>query len=248
MPDSLATPSAGAVLPIIGDSLVVRRGGRLLVDHASLTMDNAGMTVLMGPNGAGKSLLLRLLAGLVTPDSGTVTWAGSSPERSRASRVGLVFQRPVMLRRSALANIRFALKAAGVPRAERMEQAMDALDSGGLSHLAESPARVLSGGEQQRLALVRALAPRPSVLLLDEPTANLDPASTLAIETVMQEAADQGTRLLLVTHDPGQARRLGDCIAFMCAGHIEAPVPASDFFDHPATGKARAFIEGRLVL
>jgi tungstate transport system ATP-binding protein len=240
---------AGAeVLPVCGRDLVVARDGRRLVDSANLALDQPGVTALMGPNGAGKSLLLRLLAGLIAPDQGAVTWAGTVPDRMRASRVGLVFHRPVMLRRTGLANVAFALKVAGIPRAQRHDRALEALASGGLEHLAASPARVLSGGEQQRLALVRALAPEPQALLLDEPTANLDPVSTLAIEELIVRSAKTGMRILLVTHDPAQAQRLADRIAFMHAGQVEAPVSADTFFNDPASARARAFIAGRLVL
>jgi tungstate transport system ATP-binding protein len=243
--DSLDGPQ---VLPVCGKDLVVQRDGRKLVDGVDLTIDQPGVTALMGPNGAGKSLLLRLLAGLITPDHGMVTWADTAPDRMRASRVGLVFHRPVMLRRTALANVSFALKISGVPRALRHDLALVALASGGLEHLAHSPARVLSGGEQQRLSLVRALAPGPQTLLLDEPTANLDPVSTLAIEDLIVRSADAGMRILLVTHDPAQAQRLADRIAFMHAGQVEAPVSADSFFNDPSSTKARAFVAGRLVV
>ena len=236
------------VLPVRGRDLVVARDGRRLVDGANLALDQPGVTALMGPNGAGKSLLLRLLAGLIAADQGAVTWAGTVPDRMRASRVGLVFHRPVMLRRTAFANVAFALKVAGIPRTQRLDRALEALASGGLEHLAASPARVLSGGEQQRLALVRALAPGPQALLLDEPTANLDPVSTLAIEELIVRSAKTGMRILLVTHDPAQAQRLADRIAFMHAGQVEAPVSADTFFNDPASARARAFIAGRLVL
>jgi len=240
------TPSA--VLPIEGRALSYARSGRTLVGGASLELSTPGVTAIMGPNGAGKSLLVRMLAGLVEPDSGQVTWAGRGPDRTRASRVGVVFHRPVMLRRSAIANVRYALKTAGVPRGERQTRALAALQNGALAGLADSPARVLSGGEQQRLALVRALAPEPEALLLDEPTANLDPVSTLAIEGLVRRAAGQGTRVLLVTHDSAQARRLADRIVFMHGGRLDHPVSADGFFEAPATPHARAFVEGRLVL
>ncbi len=254
MPDVVAMTGAPAVerrhdvLPLRGKDLVVLRDGRKLVNGVHFALDQPGITALMGPNGAGKSLLLRLLAGLLLPDRGSVTWADRPPDRDRANRVGLVFHRSVMLRRSALANIAFALKVAGVPREGRKEKAMVALARGGLEHLAQSPARVLSGGEQQRLSLVRALAPGPQALLLDEPTANLDPGSTLAIETLIREFAASGMSILLVTHDPSQVRRLADRIAFMHSGTLESAVPADVFFDAPALAEARAFVAGRLVV
>ena len=236
------------MLPLEGRGLVVRRGGRTLIDGLDIALAGRGVTVVMGANGAGKSLLLRLLAGLVLPDAGAVTWAGAAPDRRRATRVGFVFQRPVMLRRTAEANVRFALKAAGVPRGERRARACDALAAAGLAALAGWPARLLSGGEQQRVALARALAPGPQVLLLDEPTSNLDPASTLAIEELVTHACHQGTRIVFVSHDLGQARRIADEVVFVHAGRIEERSPAGRFFEAPSSARARAFLDGRLVL
>ena len=122
------------------------------------------------------------------------------------------------------------------------------LAAAGLAGLARSPARLLSGGEQQRLAMARALSLAPEVLLLDEPTANLDPASTLAIEQLVQTAHDEGRKIVLVTHDVGQARRLADEVVFLHRGRVEEQSPAGSFFDAPASAQARAFLEGRLVL
>ena len=240
-------PAQRRVLPIRGAGLAIRRAGRALLDGVDIEIVPGPLTVIMGPNGAGKSLLLRVLATLVPPDAGTVTWAGTTPGRDRAPRLGFVFQKPVMLRRSAIDNVRYALKVAGVPRAERDRRATEALVEGGLSRLAGSPARVLSGGEQQRLAIVRALATRPEVLLLDEPTANLDPSATLAIETQVRDAHRGGTTVVFVTHDLGQARRLADEVAFVHHGRIAERGPADRFFNAPSSEAARAFIEGRLL-
>ena len=174
-----------------------------------------------------------MLAGLVRPDNGAIRWADRPPDRSRATRLGVVFHRPVLLNRSALANVRFALAAAGVPARQRRERAMEALVSGGLDALARVPARVLSGGEQQRLALARAMAIRPDALFLDEATANLDPHSTLAIENQVRKARELGTPVLLVTHDLAQARRLGERILYLNDGILEADSRAPDFFTAP---------------
>lgn len=247
-----ATGAAGEepaerVLPIRGSGISIRRAGRTLLDGVDLTIESGPLTVIMGPNGAGKSLLLRVLAALIEPDDGSVTWAGSTPGRRRATRLGFVFQKPVMLRRSAIDNVRYALKVAGVPRVERDRRALEALAGAGLDRLAGSPARVLSGGEQQRLAIARALATRPEILLLDEPTANLDPTATLAIEEQVRRAHLAGTTVAFVTHDLGQARRLADQIVFLHQGRIADRGPADRFFAQPSSGAAAAFIEGRLM-
>lgn len=251
MPDGpLSTtvgPRPAGALPIVGRDLSFGRDGRLLVDRVSLAVDTPGVTALLGPNGAGKSLVLRMMAGLIAPDGGAVTWAGRPPDRARARLVGVVFHRPAMLRRSALDNVRFALRAAGIPRSERRDRAMAALVEGGLDSLASTPARVLSGGEQQRLALVRAMAAGPEALLLDEATAHLDPASALAIETLVAKARREGVAVLLVTHDLAQARRLADRAICLHGGRIEADLAADAFFRDPPPGPARAFVEGRLA-
>lgn len=239
--------SADQVLPVRGVGLTIRRGGRALLDGVDIAIEPGPLTVIMGPNGAGKSLLLRVLANLVQPDSGLVTWGGTVPNRARAPRLGFVFQKPVMLRRSAIDNVRYALKAAGVPRAERDRRAAETLAQAGLGRLADAPARVLSGGEQQRLAIARALAIRPDVLLLDEPTANLDPAATLAIETLVLAAHRAGTTIAFVTHDLGQARRLANDVVFVHHGRIAEHTPAYRFFSEPSSEAATAFVEGRLM-
>lgn len=234
------------VLPIQASGLVLARGGRRIIDNIGLAVAGGGVSVIMGPNGAGKSVLLRLLTGLIKPDSGIVTWAGGRPDRARAPLVGLVFQKPVLLRRSAQANVRYALP--GGMLADRNRRAREALARAGLKHLAHTPARLLSGGEQQRLAIVRALATDPEVLLLDEPCANLDPAATAAIEALIGDIRRRGTKILLVTHDVAQARRLADDITFIHDGRIAEQAPASEFFDNPSSDASRAYLDGRLLI
>ena len=199
--DSRTGEDAGAILPIRGDGLAFERGGRRILDGIDIEIGGTGTLVLIGPNGAGKSLLVRVLAGLVAPTAGEVTWAGAAPDRRRAPRIGFVFQRPVLLRRSALANIEYALAVAGVARPERGRRAQAALERARLAHLAHSPARVLSGGEQQLLSIARALATGPDILILDEPTSNLDPSATTAIEGLIGAVRSEGTRVVLITHD-----------------------------------------------
>lgn len=234
------------ILPLMASGLVLERGGRRILDNVDLTVGGNGISVIMGPNGAGKSVLLRLLTGLLDPDAGQVSWAGSRPDRARRPSLGFVFQKPVLLRRSAIANVRYALRGTG--RSERTRRAAEALARAGLQHLADSPARLLSGGEQQRLALARALAPEPEVLLLDEPCANLDPAATAAIEKLIEDAGARGIKIVLVTHNVGQAKRLADDVTFLHDGRIVEQAPATAFFDNPASKASRAYLEGRLLI
>jgi tungstate transport system ATP-binding protein len=246
--EEVAAAEAVPILPVEVLGLVFEAGGRRLIDGLDLTLRPAMRTVVMGPNGAGKSLLLRLLHGLLQPSAGEILWGGRPADRAIRLRQAMVFQRPVLLRRSALANVTHALRARGVPRRERHARAQEVLTAAGLARLAHTPARLLSGGEQQRLAMARALGLGPEVLLLDEPSANLDPASTLAIEQLIQSAHDEGTKIVLVTHDVGQVRRLADEVVFLHRGRVEEQSPAGSFFAAPASAKASAFLEGRLVL
>jgi tungstate transport system ATP-binding protein len=234
-----------ALLPLRLDRLVFAAGGRRIIDDVSLTIDAGSRTVIVGPNGAGKSVLLRLCHGLLSPTSGAVLW--NAPETPGAPRrQAIVFQRPVLLRRSALANVAHALGIARVPRRNRSERAREALRKVGLEEHAAHPARVLSGGEQQRLALARVWALQPEIIFLDEPTASLDPGATLEIEKVILAMASAGTKIVLVTHNLGQARRLGDEILFLHQGRLAERSSAELFFKHPRSVEARQFLEGVL--
>lgn len=246
--DIHACGESHAVLPVAANGLIVERKQRRLLDDVTISFGGSGITVVMGPNGAGKSLLLRVIANLLEPDGGEVRWAGTAPDRTRATRIGFVFQKPVMLRRSVLQNVKYALAAAHVARSNRERQAREMLAWASLDDFVHSPARVLSGGEQQRLALVRALATRPEILLLDEPTSSLDPASTLAIERLLGASGARNTKVVLITHDVGQAHRLADEIVFLHRGQITEQQSAAAFFAAPASAPARAFIEGQIVL
>jgi tungstate transport system ATP-binding protein len=246
--EASAPPTDGAVLPIRGAGLAFERGGRRILDDIDIEVGGTGTLVLIGPNGAGKSLLVRVLAGLVEPTAGEVTWAGAAPDRRSASRIGFVFQRPVHLRRSVQANIEYALAVAGVARAQRGRRALAALERARLAHLAHASARLLSGGEQQLLSIARALATGPEVLILDEPTSNLDPSATLAIEALIGAVRSEGTRVVLITHDLGQARRLADEVAFLHRGRIIERTPSATFLEKPATSQAQAFVCGEIVV
>jgi tungstate transport system ATP-binding protein len=234
-----------SLLPLRLDDVVFTVGGRRVIDGVSLTLEAGRRTVIAGPNGAGKSVLLRLCHGLVQPTSGTITW--NAPEiPGEPRRQAMVFQRPVLLRRSALANIAYALAVARVPTKQREARAREALRKVGLDALAAHPARVLSGGEQQRVALARAWALNPEVLFLDEPTANLDPGATHEIERVIGAMHAADTKIVMVTHNLGQARRIGDEILFLHQGRLVERAPADRFFKRPASPEAAQFLEGEL--
>jgi tungstate transport system ATP-binding protein len=238
-----------AILPLVADGLTIERDGRRLVDGVSLVLHaEPGVTVLLGPNGAGKSLLLQLLTGLLLPDAGTIAWAGQPHSPAIARRIGFVFQKPVLLRRTVLANVAFSLAATGCPKPQVAGRAQEALRAAGLAELADQPARSLSGGEQQRLALARALSYEPELLVLDEPAAHLDPASVVHIESLVHQAAANGTSVLLVTHDIAQAQRLAYTTIFMHRGRILETGSARTFFDNPKTAQARAYLAGQLLV
>jgi len=225
--------------------LVYRVGGKPLIDGIDLTIPSRGLTVVMGPNGAGKSLLLRLLHGMIRPTAGRVLWGGQPLDDALRMRQAMVFQRPVLLRRSVAANIRFVTRLRHDIRAGCID---DILREVGLAGQAEQPARLLSGGEQQRLSLARALVLNPQVLFLDEPTASLDPASTAAIESIVIKARERGTKIIFITHDLGQARRLADDVIFLHRGRLAEHTPAGRFFERPLSQVAGDYLAGRLVL
>lgn len=246
--DLAAATDTTPILPAHARGLVFEAGGRRLIDGLDLTLRLGVRTVVMGPNGAGKSLLLRLLHGLLEPSAGAILWGGRPPGHAVRLRQAMVFQRPVLLRRSARANIEYALAVAGVARHERAARAEAALARARLGHLAGSPARVLSGGEQQLLSIARALATAPEILILDEPTSNLDPAATKAIEALLGAVRAEGVGVVLITHDLGQARRLADEVAFLHHGRLLERTGRDAFFAEPRSAAAQAFLSGEIVL
>ncbi len=231
-----------AILPLRLEEVSFAAGGRAIIERVSLALEAGPSSIILGANGAGKSVLMRLMHGLLAPTAGRVAWSGEGPRRRQA----MVFQRPVMLRRSALANVTYALEVAGVPSAQRERLAAEALEEVGLRRMAQRPARVLSGGEQQRLALARAWALHPEILFLDEPTANLDPGATREIETIIKAFDAAGTKIVMSTHSLGQARRLGDEVIFLHQGRVAERAPIEKFFPHPASPEAAAFVKGEL--
>jgi tungstate transport system ATP-binding protein len=233
-------------LPVMLAQVGVVAGAVTILDDVSMTIASGPPTILIGPNGSGKTTLLRVAMGLVAPTRGRIAWGGreTAPPVKRA----ILFQRPAMLRRSAAGNVRYALSAAGIARAQRGGRIAELLMLVGLEDLASRPARHLSGGEQQRLALARALARDPDILFLDEPTASLDPTATKAIEDIVRAVAARGVKVVMSTHDLGQARRLAGDIAFMHRGRLIECGPANLFFVGPQTEEARTFVAGELLV
>lgn len=245
MSDNGATSQSNTatLLPLQTTALSLEYNGVRYVDAIDLTLQPDKLTVVMGPNGAGKSLLLRLLHGLISPTAGQVKWNGLLMDDASRKRQAMVFQRPILLRRSVAANIDFVLKLNG-----NRDRRDEVLNNVGLLDFARQPARSLSVGEQQRLALARALATEPEALFLDEPTASLDPASVLAIEQIVMRAHQNGTRIIFVTHDIGQAKRLADEVVFLHRGQLAEHTPAEHFFSAPTSPAAEAYLDGRILL
>jgi len=232
-----------SILPVCVSHLRLVKGDRAVLADVNLTIDEPGITVIMGSNGAGKTLLLRCLHGLIKPDQGQITLGQMGVSDSREYQA-MVFQHPVLLRRTAIQNLAFA--APELARSEP-QQLVQALESVHLADRADQPARMLSGGEQQRLALARALLSKPSLLLLDEATASLDPASILLIESLVKAQSAQGTKVILVSHDQGQARRLADEVVFISDGQVTEQSPADQFFTAPQTPAAKAYLAGEIL-
>ena len=233
-------------MPITVESLTYTADETRLIDNLDLYISSSGVTVVLGPNGAGKSLLLRLLHGLLDAGAGTVKWGSQRINPDVRSRQSLVFQKAILLRRSVWANIEFVLKLRHhMNKAHRCDELLHLV---GLESRAWQSARSLSGGEQQRLALARALATDPEILMLDEPTASLDPASTGIIEDIVIQQKRSGVKVIFITHDLGQARRLADDVVFMQRGRVMENTPADRFFNNPETETARAFLAGELII
>src|SRR5258707_1514602 len=217
-----------------------------ILDDITLTIAAGPPTVLIGPNGSGKTTLLRAAMGLIPLSGGRVTWGGQ--EIAAPTKGAIVFQRPTMLRRTAAANVHFALAAAGVPRAQRHDDSAALLALVGLDKLGDRPARRLSGGEQQRLALARALARDSAVLFLDEPSASLDPYATKAVEDIIRAVSERNIKVVMATHDLGEARRLAGDVVMLHRGRIVEAANAETFFTFPHSAEAKKFIASELLI
>jgi tungstate transport system ATP-binding protein len=238
--------SFSAFMPIRLEGIHQAFAKRAIFNNLNLEIGAQGITAIMGPNGAGKSLILRLLAGLIDPGRGRVLYNGK-PEVPHG-QIGFVFQRPVLLRRSVQDNLMHALAIAGVARVERTSRTQGLLELGGMEHLAKSPARKLSGGEQQRLTLLRALACNPGLLLLDEPSASLDPQATALIENIVLRASQCGVKVIIVTHDQGQAARVADEVVFVHKGQVLDIGSTESFLKNPQSRLAKAYLAGELLI
>ena len=231
------------MLPLIARQLGLTKNNTRLLHDINLQISQAGISIIMGHNGAGKSLLLRSMHGLIVPTNGSVTWDGDDAVHiDSRKKQAMVFQKPLMLNRSVEANINYVLKLRGKPA----HLCQEFLESAGLNGKNKQSAKSLSGGEQQRLAIARALATEPATLFLDEPTANLDPNATLKIESQITTASRQGIKIIMVTHDIAQARRLADEIIFLHKGSLTEHTSAGVFFTQPHSVEAQDYLTSYL--
>jgi len=231
------------MLPLVIRQLGLTINHTCLLRDINLQLNQSGISIIMGHNGAGKSLLLRCMHGLLKPTDGFVSWSGEDAVSIKSrQKQAMVFQKPLMLNRSVGANINYILKLRGKPT----HLCQEYLESAGLKDKTKQPAKSLSGGEQQRLAIARALATEPDVFFLDEPTANLDPNATLKIESQIRAASNQAIKVIMVTHDIAQARRLADEIIFLHTGSLAEHTDAKVFFDKPQSIEARNYLSSYL--
>jgi tungstate transport system ATP-binding protein len=234
------------MLPLVVDGASYVVSGKAIIEDVSCTIHDAGLTALLGPNGAGKTTLLKLCHGLLPLSSGSILW-GDAEVHEVQQKQAMVFQRPVLLRRSAAENIDHVLKLRGASAAERARVIAESLEWAGLAEIADMPARKLSGGEQQSLTIARAWALNPEVLLLDEPTANLDPGATRRVEDLIRSFAGAGKKVIMATHNIAQAQRLADEVLFLNHGRLLEHAPAEKFMSGPSDPLAARFIAGELV-
>lgn len=234
-----------SIFPLTVADLVVRKSGRALLDGISLSLDTKGFTSVVGPNGAGKSTLLKALHGMERLAAGSITW--TVPQKSAQLRQAFVFQTPTLMRRTVLENVAYPLLLIGTAKAEAKAKAGEWLERVHLEGAKDQRAADLSGGERQKMAIARALIRAPELLFLDEPCANLDGRATREIEELLQSTSASGTRVIMATHDFGQARRLASDVLFLHRGRLLEHTAADQFFEAPQTPQARAFLNGDIV-
>ena len=236
--------SAQQLVPVDVDGLCIATNDRLLLTEIKCHIGADGITVIMGPNGAGKSLFLRCLHGLIPQKSGRIKFAGRQLDQTIIKRQSFIFQTPTVLRRTVYENLAFVARLRPEIKTGETDRLLVEMR---LDHLINQPARLLSGGEKQRLAMARALLTAPNLLLMDEATANLDPASVQIIETSLQTAAANGLKIIIVTHDIGQAKRLANDVLFLNSGQLKEHTPAEQFFTAPHSAAASAYMRGELT-
>jgi len=233
------------MFPLIAENLVVEVKGKRIVGPIGLELSKGDIAVILGPNGSGKTTLLKSLHGITKTKHGAITW--SCPKSESMAKQMFVFQSPVMLRRSVFENLTYPLILCKTPKAEINRLADEWVSKISLKEVIHVAATRLSGGEKQKLALARALITKPEMLFLDEPTASLDGKTTLEIEKLLQNSAENGTTIMMSTHDIGQAKRLAKNILFLNKGKLESTQPAKTFFREPMSHNARKFIAGDIV-
>ena len=234
-----------ALFPLRLEGAESRRAGQVLVGPVDLELTGAGTTVIIGPNGSGKTSLLRLMHGIGRLSRGRMNWACSTEEAQRHQ--AFVFQTPIVMRRSVQDNLAFPLRLQGQGRRDALRSAGNMAASVGLEHALKRQARGLSGGERQKLALARALICNPVVLFLDEPCASLDGRAMREIEEVLQAETKAGKRIIMTTHDLGQARRLAHELVFLLRGRVHEHGLAEKVFEIPRTPECAAFLRGDIV-
>ncbi|KJZ20460.1 ATP-binding cassette domain-containing protein [Loktanella sp. S4079] len=233
------------ILPLEVTNASVKRRGKTLLGPIDMNFSQTGCTIVLGPNGAGKTTLLRALHGLERLAKGQASW--QVPLKEAHLRQAFVFQTPIMLRRSVRDNLLYPLCLRGMSRQDAMKKAEQWSARVGLDYALDQAAPRLSGGEKQKLALARALITEPEIVFLDEPCASLDGRATREIEAILQAAREEGTRLVMATHDIGQARRLATDVVFLMHGRIIESGPADAFFAGPKTPQAAALLQGDIV-
>ena len=233
------------MFPLIAENLVVEFKGQRILGPIGLKLVKGDIAVILGPNGSGKTTLLKSLHGIIKIKHGTISW--SCPKGESMAKQMFVFQSPVMLRRSVFENLTYPLTLCKTPKAEINRLADEWVSRISLKEVIHIAATRLSRGEKQKLALARALITKPEMLFLDEPTASLDGKTTLEIEKLLQNCAENGTTIMMSTHDIGQAKRLAKNILFLNKGKLESTQPAQTFFREPMSNNASKFIAGDIV-
>ena len=234
------------LLPVSVQNLSYTKGEKKLLNKVFCKISSKGITVVVGPNGAGKTLFLKCLHGIIKCNLEKVLFAGKPLNKKIRLMQSMVFQSPILMRRSVINNLLFVINQRKINI--KRNEVMSLLKKVDLLHLAKEQAIVLSGGEKQRLSVARAIITSPKILFLDEATSNLDPYSVNIIEKIIKEVNKKGTKVIAVTHDLSQARRLASEIIFFNKGSISEHTKASSFFDQPKSSEGKIFISGKLVV